>query len=156
MKHTVTWNHQYLPIRTKKREGHIQGIYCIEIPEMKCCYIGQSVNVYGRWYQHKHTLNRGTCEMKDMQMYWNKHKDLFVFRVLEATDISSPDLLQKERDYAEKYLSDGYTLFNNYFYVKPKNVIVSEDHLPLITKILRLISKGRLDVNQMDQYLDTL
>lgn len=153
VKKAKIWSARDLPAATAIKELKLRGIYAIEVPSLKCIYIGQSKNIQSRWSQHRHVLNKGTCEVKELQDYWNNHKDLFEFKVLEITD---SDLLNKERAYAEEYVQKGYTLFNNYFHVTPKNLIVDEQHIPLITKLLRLITKGRLNASELDRYLDTL
>lgn len=147
------WVANDLPARVKKSEHRLSGIYAIEIPQLKSVYIGQSVNIQSRWSQHRHVLRKNTCEIKEMQNCWNAHADLFEFKILELT---TERMLEKERDFAQKYVEDGYTLFNNYFHVQTKSMLISDEHIPVVTKLLRLITKGRINVQQLDQYLDTL
>jgi len=147
------WVANDLPPRVKKPEHKLSGIYAIEIPEFKCVYIGQSVNIQSRWSQHRHVLRKNKCEIKEMQKYWNSYSERFEFKILELT---TEGMLEKERDFAQKYVEDGYTLFNNYFHVQTKSMLISDEHIPVVTKLLRLITKGRINVHQLDQYLDTL
>jgi hypothetical protein len=153
VKKARVWSANDLPAATVIKELKLKGIYALEVPSLKCIYIGQSKNIQSRWSQHRYVLNKGTCEVRELQECWNSNKDLFEFKVLEITD---SNLLEKERAFAEQYVEKGYTLFNNYFHVTPKNIIIEEQHIPLITKLLRLITKGRLSPLELDRYLDTL
>lgn len=153
VKNNRKWFASDLPATTKLKELKLCGVYALEVPEMKCVYIGQSKNIQSRWSQHRWTLNKGTCEVKELQDAWIKHKDMFQFKVLELTDCN---MLEKEKAYAEQYVKNGYTLFNNYFHINPQNILISDQHTPIVTKLLRLITKGRLNVNELDRYLDTL
>jgi hypothetical protein len=148
-----TWVVDDLPKRTNNPRQKMKGIYAIEVPPVMGVYIGQSVNIQSRWSQHRHVLRRGSCEIKEMQDAWNKYPNDFIFKVIELTDV---DLLNKERAIAQKYVDSGYNLFNSYFHVNVKSLMISDEHIPIVTKLLRLATKGRLDLKELDRYLDTL
>lgn len=47
------------------------GIYCIENTVNGKKYIGQSVNIYTRWKQHKNDLNNDAHCNEHLQSAWN-------------------------------------------------------------------------------------
>lgn len=147
----TTWRAVKIP--SKQKSNKISGVYAIEVEGMNMIYVGQSINIHSRWSQHKHILKKGKCEIKEMQKAWDDNKDKFIFRILEHT---SENLIDKEKDFAQYFVNQGYILFNSYFLIKPKSIIISEEHIPIVTKLLRLATKGRLDLIKFDEYLDTL
>lgn len=89
----------------------ICGIYYIENIENHKKYIGQSIDIYSRWQQHKSELNRNKHCNNKLQNAWNKYGEKnFSFNILEKCNFS--DLDKKEQDYISKYNSyyDGYNL----------------------------------------------
>jgi len=136
----------------KKRDG-ISGIYVIEVPSIKSAYVGQSVNVYSRFSQHRHVLKQGKCQIKEMQAAWDKYSSEFVFKILEET---GENLKMKEKTYAEQYLHAGYELFNSYFLIETTAMIIEKAHMPVFQKMMKLIARKRFDIEEFDAYLDTL
>lgn len=60
------------------------GIYCIENTVNGERYIGQSVNMYTRWKQHKNDLNNGTHCNEHLQNAWDCYGEKsFKFYILE-------------------------------------------------------------------------
>ena len=51
----------------------ICGIYKIENRVNHKIYIGQSVDIYTRWYNHKHSLRNGIHYNKHLQKSWDKY-----------------------------------------------------------------------------------
>lgn len=150
-------NGQWIDATNKERnkKERLKGVYAIELPTLKMVYVGQSVNIKSRWSQHRHVLSKGRSENKELQEYWNKYAKDFEFKVVDLTN----DLLTREKQIAEEYISRGYKLFNNYFMAsKGENtsIVIRDEHKSTVVKLLRLIDKGRIDLEQFNTYLDTL
>lgn len=65
----------------------ICGIYCIENIVNNKKYIGQSVNIYTRWKQHRNELKNNIHRNDHLQNAWNIYKEQsFVFYILEQCD----------------------------------------------------------------------
>lgn len=95
------------------RKNVRSGIYCIENLTTNKKYIGQSVDVDGRWSKHKSELNHGNHDNDYLQKAWNKYgEENFCFSVLECCDISELD--EKEIYYIDLYNTldrdSGYNL----------------------------------------------
>ena len=83
------------------------GIYCIENLINHKKYIGQSIDIYQRWKDHKQKLNTGKHRNIYLQRAWDKYKENnFKFYILEMCDIS---LLDKK----EIYYIDKFNCLNN-------------------------------------------
>ena len=73
----------------------ICGIYCIENIMDGKKYIGQSKNIYTRWYQHKLELNYNKHGNRYLQNAWNKYgENNFKFYIIEKC--SEDELNEKE------------------------------------------------------------
>ena len=75
--------------------GKICGIYCIENIFDNKKYIGQSVDVYKRWKNHKSTLNKHKHVNCYLQRAWDKYGEhCFKFYVLEVCENLQLDELE--------------------------------------------------------------
>lgn len=87
------------------------GIYCIENTANGKRYIGQSVDIKKRWYQHKQKLNANTHQNMHLQRSWNEYGEgAFVFYVIELCD--KQDLNKRETYYISLYdtKNNGYNM----------------------------------------------
>lgn len=91
----------------------ISGIYCIENNINSKKYIGQSNNIYSRWYNHKYCLNNNMHSNSYLQNAWNKYgEENFTFKILELCDSLVID--SREIYYIDKFSTlsreNGYNL----------------------------------------------
>ena len=86
------------------RKERICGIYCIENIANHKRYIGQSVNIYARWFAHKSELRRGEHVNSHLQKAWDKYGETaFAFSILEICTEES--LNETEEKYIAFYKS---------------------------------------------------
>lgn len=83
----------------------ISGIYKIQNVYNQKLYIGQSKNIYHRWYQHKSSLNNRHHHCRALQKDWLHYtENSFTFSILEEASIK--DLLALEYEYLTKFSKD--------------------------------------------------
>lgn len=76
------------------------GIYKITINDYYI-YIGQSMDIEGRWKQHLSELKQNKHYNKKLQNVYNKHSDNIKFEIIERCDINKLD--EREMFYIEQF-----------------------------------------------------
>lgn len=85
------------------------GIYKIENILNGDFYVGSSIDVYKRYYQHRTLLKRNKHWSTHLQNSWNKYgADNFVFTVLEYSNLDVNGL----RDLEQQYLDNLKPIYN--------------------------------------------
>ena len=85
------------------------GVYCIENLINHKKYIGQSIDIYRRWQDHKNELNGKRHRNAYLQRSWTKHKEEnFCFYILEQCNV---ELL----DEVETYYIDLFNCNDNHY-----------------------------------------
>lgn len=101
------------------------GIYKIENKVNHKIYIGQSVDIYTRWYNHKHALRNGVHYNLHLQDSWNKYgEDNFDFSIIEKCNYE--DLNRLEIKYIAFYQSYN-SLFGYNLTLGGEGVIPNEE-----------------------------
>lgn len=73
----------------------ICGIYMIKNIVNGKVYIGQSVDIYTRWYNHKRDLSNSVHYNTHLQKSWNKYgESSFEFSIIKTCDQNDLDLLE--------------------------------------------------------------
>lgn len=87
------------------------GIYKIENQVNGKIYIGQSINIEQRWYNHRNELNGNRHCNRHLQNSWNKHGEKnFKFEIIEECTLDNID--EKEIYWISYYNSTN--IFNGY------------------------------------------
>ena len=67
-------------LNTKDEIPYTSGVYKIENKTNHKVYVGSTVNLYHRMYEHSYTLENNIHKNKHLQASWNKYgKDAFEF-----------------------------------------------------------------------------
>ena len=93
------------------KKGKICGIYKITNKINDKIYIGLSVDIEDRWYEHRRDLNAQKHKNRHLQRAWNKYgEDNFIFEII--IECSEEELRDKEKFYINYYDSyhNGYNM----------------------------------------------
>lgn len=82
----------------------ICGIYIIRNIQNSKIYIGSSIDINGRWQDHKKELRGNYHNNKRLQNSWNKYKEeSFTFEIIEQCE--KEDLISREQFWIDYYKS---------------------------------------------------
>lgn len=85
------------------------GVYCIKNTETGACYVGSSVNVHRRIYEHKRQLEKGEHHSIYLQRSWDAYgRDSFTSSLLELVEDLSV-ILKREQFYIDT-LNSSYNM----------------------------------------------
>ncbi len=122
------------------------GIYCIINTENSKNYIGSSMNLYKRIYEHRRLLKLNKHYNKRLQNAWNKYgEDYFICNVIKTFEsIEYQNLLNIETKYIEEYdsFTNGYNILKEG--IGTHGVEFSEERKQKISKA----NKGRIAHNK--------
>lgn len=84
----------------------VSGIYVIRNKRNNKVYIGKAKDIKGRWYQHRHKLNKMCHDNAHLQAAWNKYGEkVFEFKILEHCE--SDYLNEREKYHIAIYKARG-------------------------------------------------
>lgn len=90
--------------------ARISGVYAITNCLNGKQYIGSSINIHGRWTEHRSDLRRGISQCRKLQCAWAKYgEDAFAFSILETQDVENRNTL---RDREEWYIQTFHPAYN--------------------------------------------
>ena len=88
-----------------KKQERLCGIYKIENKINGKIYIGQSNNIYKRWYSHKNSLRRNVHDNDYLQNAWNKYgEENFEFSIVEICENDVDVLNSREQFYIDNLM----------------------------------------------------
>ena len=127
------------------------GVYKIENKINKKVYIGQSIDINTRWYDHKRELNRNRHCNKHLQNSWNKYgENNFDFIIIEECTIEKID--EREIYWISHYNATndiyGYNItaggqgLHGYFWTKEQREYLSSRQNP--KAVLQFNLNGKL------------
>ena len=75
----------------------ICGVYAIINTVNDKRYIGQSIDIYGRWMNHKSALKHNRHRNEHLQNAWNTYgAENFTFEILEICDVNQIDTIEQK------------------------------------------------------------
>ena len=97
------------------KKDFVSGVYIIINLINKKVYVGSSINIEKRFYNHKYKLNNNTHSNNFLQNAWNKYKEEnFSFIILEKVDIRIQNTIEENKKILldlEQYYLDFYKSF---------------------------------------------
>lgn len=129
------------------------GIYKIENKINGKVYIGQSVNIGGRWNSHLYDLERGTHPNPELQHEYNEFGFRnFTFEILEKCE--KEELLERESYYIELNKDNSYNVYGNE-HKAPRNrfIGISKHITPMLSK-MSVVSQNIILISYIKYSLD--
>ena len=139
----------------------IAGIYLILNTINNKVYIGSSINIESRWYEHKWKLNKNRHGSKHLQATWNKYgKENFEFKIIEEI-LDKTKLIEREQywlDFYKSYIREnGYnirSIANSNLRIK-----LTEEHkraIGLSNSVSMIGNKSRLGFKNSPEHIEKI
>ena len=104
----------------------MKGIYRIENKINNRVYIGKSISIGKRWYQHLNLLENNSHPNKKLQNDFIKYGfNNFLFDIIELCD--EENLCKKEDYYIKLFSTNSYNIIGNYTKTKNNNYLAKID-----------------------------
>lgn len=127
------------------KANKVSGIYKIKNKVNDKIYIGQSVNIYKRWCDHRYYLNSNSHQNIHLQRAWNKYgKDSFEFSVIE--ECLNLELDKREECYISFYNSNDFKLGYNQT-TGGENFVVTQEKKNNQIEAMKYMSKPILQIS---------
>lgn len=129
------------------------GIYKIINKDNGKYYVGRTLNLDKRWYQHKKLLKKNNHFNKYLQSAWNKcGEDKFEFIVVEYV-IDKTELINTEQRYINQFILDRNKGLNNCYNlsessISPMDINKGRKHSDETKKKLSDMNKGKIPWNK--------
>ena len=91
-----------------------RGIYRILNKVNGKFYIGSSVNIVKRWWEHKKSLRLGIHVNAHLQRSWNEYgEESFVFEFYEDLGhLTENEIAKREKEFIQLYFDNGKNCYN--------------------------------------------
>ena len=129
------------------------GIYKIINKDNGKYYVGRTLNLDKRWYQHKKLLIKNKHFNKYLQSAWNKHgSDKFEFIIVEYVN-NKNELINIEQKYINTFIVERQNGLNNCYNLSessigPMDINKGRRHSDKTKKILSDKNKGKIPWNK--------
>lgn len=129
------------------------GIYKIINKENGKYYVGRTLNLDKRWYQHKKLLRKNNHFNKYLQSAWNKYGEAkFEFIVVEYV-VDKIELINREQEYINNFILERNMGLNNCYNlsessISPMDINKGRKHSEKTKKKLSIINKGKIPWNK--------
>lgn len=136
----------------------IRGIYIITNLINNKVYIGESLDIYRRWEEHKEDLNKNTHHSYKLQQDWNTYgADNFKFEIISVLDKSIAKfvdeyiLLVYEDKYIKQYdsINNGYNVENTLEKVLNGDKIISNN-----IKSSKMAEAYKIKINELKEFIE--
>jgi len=137
-------------------------IYTIFNTTNRKMYVGSTINLKKRWYNHKRELNKNIHKNQYLQNSWNKHgEDSFVFMVVENIK-QGDDILKREAYWINKFdsFNNGYNLVEDpstgdpkaLYEIDPKTMTITREIPHIIDNHMRHVAHNYSTTQSSNNY----
>lgn len=124
------------------------GIYKIVNKDNGKYYVGRTLNLNKRWYQHKNLLIKNKHFNRYLQFAWNKYgENNFEFVIVEYVN-NKEDLINIEQKYINEFITQRQIGIDNCYNLSenansPMDINKGKKHSDKTKKLLSQLNKGR-------------